>query len=181
MSRKIKIIRTVSLSILAACTATAFAATPITREEVANAQQAWADCIVKIGKTSIAKADANAVALSCIDSLYAYDNGGVLFKPTKASLKQFRLTKQDALSYFVTGSIAEDHGFALQPWSKVRFENANTIIDSDSAISMGNYYFTDANSGKEVKVEYTFGYIQDQNGKLRINLHHSSVPYTAAH
>jgi len=181
MTRKSKIIKYVSTLVLAVYTATAFAAPAITREDVTTAQRAWADCILEIGKTSIAKADTKAVALACIDTLYAYDHGGVLFKPTKASAKQFRLTKQDALSYFITGTITEDHGFALQPWSKIRFENANTLIDSDSAIAMGNYYFTDANSGQEVKVEYTFGYRKDQDGKLRINLHHSSVPYSPAH
>ncbi len=65
--------------------------------------------------------------------------------------------------------------------NKVRFENSGTIIDSDSAISMGNYYFTDTNTGKETKVEYTFGYKKDKDGKLRINLHHSSLPYAPAH
>ncbi len=40
---------------------------------------------------------------------------------------------------------------------------------------MGNYFFTDA-EGSEVKVEYTFGYVQDEVGALRINLHHSSIP-----
>lgn len=42
---------------------------------------------------------------------------------------------------------------------------------------MGNYYFTDANTNKEIKVEYTFGYIKDKDGNLKINLHHSSLPY----
>ena len=32
--------------------------------------------------------------------------------------------------------------------------------------------------GDEVKVEYTFGYITDSEGNLRINLHHSSMPAT---
>ena len=39
---------------------------------------------------------------------------------------------------------------------------------------MGNYYFTDL-SGAETKVEYTFGY-QLHEGRLHINLHHSSFP-----
>lgn len=153
----------------------------ITEKDIANAQQKWADCIVKIGNVSTEKGDYKAVAEKCITDLYAYDEGGVLFKPTKAAEKQFRLNKKDALSYFVTGDVSEDHGFALQPWSKVRFEPAGTIIDSDSAITMGNYYFTDAKTGKEVKVEYTFGYKQGKDGRLLINLHHSSLPYTPVH
>lgn len=130
---------------------------------------------MSIGKAPVK--EAKATASKCIDDLYAYGVGGVLFKPTKAAANQFRLNKEDALSYFVTGGIKEDHGFALQPWSAVKFENAKTIIDSDSAISMGNYYFKDAKTNKEVKVEYTFGYIKDANGNLKINLHHSSLPY----
>jgi hypothetical protein len=40
---------------------------------------------------------------------------------------------------------------------------------------MGNYFFTDP-EGYEVKVEYTFGYIEDGDSNLRIQLHHSSMP-----
>ena len=43
---------------------------------------------------------------------------------------------------------------------------------------MGNYFFT-TTEGEEVKVEYTFGYMLDGEGNLRINVHHSSVPFTA--
>lgn len=157
------------------------AAAQITEKDIAAAQQKWADCIVQIGKTATEKGDYKAVAEKCVTELYAYDSGPVLFKPTKAAEKQFRATKKEALSYFITGEVPEDHGFALQPWSNVRFEPAGTIIDSDSAITMGNYYFTDAKTGKEVKVEYTFGYKQGKDGKLLINLHHSSLPYTPSH
>ena len=51
----------------------------------------------------------------------------------------------------------EDKGFAINPWTKVRFENANIILENDRAIAMGNYFFTDL-QGNEAKVEYTFGY-----------------------
>ena len=42
---------------------------------------------------------------------------------------------------------------------------------------MGNYYFLGTGQKKEIKVEYTFGYIKDNNGNLLINLHHSSLPF----
>ena len=42
-------------------------------------------------------------------------------------------------------------------------------------MAMGNYFFTNSIE-EEVKVEYSFGYIVDSEGKLRINLHHSSMP-----
>jgi hypothetical protein len=70
----------------------------------------------------------------------------------------------------------EDNGFALQPWGKVRFENAGIIVSEKTALAMGNYFFTDYND-VETKVEYTFGYRKAENGKLKINLHHSSLPF----
>ena len=145
--------------------------------DVIAAQEAWGDAIVDIGDAYTKGADYTALAVYTIETLYGYDEGTVLFKPTKASDHQFRVTEQEAISYFVTGSIAEDTGFALHPWSKVRFENERIITNCDSAIAMGNYYFTDANTGNEVKVEYTFGYQKDENGMPLINIHHSSLPY----
>jgi len=150
---------------------------PITEAEVHEAQKIWGDGIVAIGNAYTKKGDYKALATTHVDTLYAYDEGTVLFKPTKAAALQFRLTKPEAISYFVTGVVPEDHGFALQPWSAVRFENAGIIIDSDSAVAMGNYFFTDANTGKETKVEFTFGYIRGADGKLLINVHDSAFPY----
>lgn len=102
--------------------------------------------------------------------------GNVLLKPTKAKEEQFRHIKEKALSYFVKGIVAEDKGFALAPFTNVRFDNQSSIIDCDSALAMGNYYFT-TQEGKDVKVEYSFGYVKDEEEKLKINLHHSSLPY----
>lgn len=152
----------------------------ITEKDVIEAQETWANAVIEIGKAYKNKGDYRAKAAETVDNLYGYDEGKVLFKPTLASEGQFRLTEEDAVSYFVTGKIAEDKGFALRPWSKVRFENASVSVDCDDAISMGNYYFTDANTGKETKVEYTFGYRQNNDGKLLIELHHSSLPFNPA-
>jgi len=184
MKKKIGLLALVMLSLVILSTTYAEnAATDnrITREEVINAQKTWGDAIVSIGKAYSNKGDYKALAEKTVDTLYCYDESTVLFKPTKASKKQFRLTEEEAVSYFVTGIVHEDHGFAIQPWSKVRFENAGIIIDNDSAIAMGNYYFTDANTGKEAKAEFTFGYLKDENGKLLINVHHSSFPYNPTH
>ncbi|MGD8914219.1 MAG: hypothetical protein PVI97_16005 [Candidatus Thiodiazotropha sp.] len=154
---------------------------PITEAEIHQAQKVWGDGIVAIGNAYTKKEDYKALAATHVDTLYAYDEGKVLFKPTKAAANQFRLTEPEALSYFVTGEVPEDHGFALQPWSAVRFENSDIIIDSDSAVAMGNYFFTDANTGKEAKVEFTFGYVRGPDGKLLINVHHSAIPYQPSH
>ena len=153
----------------------------ITRQEVISAQKTWGYAIVSIGNTYTNNGDYKALAAETVDTLYGYDEGTVLFAPTKAAKKQFRSTKEEAISYFVTGIVPEDNGFAIHPWSKIRFENSGIIIDSDSAVAMGNYYFTDINTAKEVKVEFTFGYFKDENGKLRINVHHSSLPYSPTH
>lgn len=146
--------------------------TNITKEEVMEAQKEWGDGIVAIGKSD----DPKATALNHLNKLYGYDIGQVLFKPTKAAEDQFRETKDEALSYFVKGIVPEDKGFALAPYTKVRFDNKGIIIDCDSAIAMGNYYFT-TKDGNEIKVEYSFGYIKDSDGNLKINLHHSSLPF----
>ena len=151
----------------------------ILHQEVINAEKAWGDAIVAIGKAYTSKGDYKGLAEQTVDKLYAYDEGTVLFKPTKAAQEQFRLTKQEATSYFVKGVVPEDHGFAIQPWSKVRFENVGTIISCNYALTMGNYYFTDRNSGKEAKVEFTFGYRKSKDGRLVIDLHHSSFPYNS--
>ncbi len=152
----------------------------ITKDQVTAAQDQWGAGIVKIGAAFIEKQDFTAVAKEHIDTLYAYDQSTVLFKPTKAAQDQFRGNKDAALSYFVAtnGTCPEDKGFAIQPWTKVRFENTDIILQGDTALAMGNYYFTDT-EGQETKVEYTFGYLKDTDGNLRINVHHSSVPFSA--
>merc|ERR1719389_1290971 len=77
----------------------------------------------------------------------------------------------------------EDAGFAInggRGWSKVVFRNHKVDLNGPTAQAMGDYVFTDATSGDEVRVEYTFGYKRNDDGKVRIYLHHSSVPYVAA-
>ena len=162
----------------AALAAPVLAGGKITEAEITAAQEAWGAGIVAIGKADTSGGDAVAAAQKHLDTLYAYDEGPVLFKPTKAAAVQFRGTEEEALSYFVKGIIAEDGGFAINPWTAVRFENDAVAIDSDSALAMGNYFFTNP-EGVEVKVEYSFGYIRGKDGSLLINLHHSSLPYAA--
>jgi len=150
----------------------------ITQADVAAAQQAWGDGIVAIGEAFSAGEDYTAAARDHIERFYAYGAHDVLFKPTLAAEDQFRGDFDEALSYFVGGAIEEDGGFAIAPYTNVRWENEGTIIDSDSAMAMGNYFFT-TTEGEEVKVEYSFGYAADENGDLKIVLHHSSLPYSA--
>ena len=151
----------------------------VTVADVENAQLAWGDGIVAIASAHKTGGDYVQIARNHVETLYAYDMTPVLFKPTFAAIDQFRPTFDSALSYFVASNneCPEDNGFAIKGWTKVRFENANIIVYETSALAMGNYFFTTP-EGDEVKVEYTFGYIVDSSGNLRIQLHHSSMPAT---
>jgi len=149
----------------------------VTVAEVKDAQRAWGKGIVAIATAHTNGGDYVGLATDHVNTLYAYQMGPVLFKPTLAATDQFRPTFETALSYFVASNNAcpEDQGFAIKGWTNVRFENSDVIIDGNTALAMGNYFFTSP-EGAEVKVEYTFGYIEDGNGGLRIQLHHSSMP-----
>lgn len=149
----------------------------LTPEKITELKQAWGQGIVNIGEVYSAGGDYEQAARDHIETFYAYGEDTVLFKPTLASDDQFRGSFDEALSYFVGGSIEEDGGFAIAPYTDVRWENEGTTISGDMALSMGNYYFT-TTEGEEVKVEYTFGIEKMEDGDLKIVLHHSSIPFT---
>jgi hypothetical protein len=148
----------------------------ITVDDVTAARQAWGEGIVSIGEVHSRGGDVRAAARKHIERFYAYAERPVLFKPTLAADDQFRETFEQALSYFVGGTLEEDKGFALAPYTDVRWENHGTVIIEDSAMAMGNYFFTTPD-GDEVKAEYSLGYERRENGELVIVLHHSSLPY----
>jgi len=154
----------------------------ITDQEILDAQKAWGEGIVKIGKIYLEKGDYKTAATEHINNFYNYQEGTVLFKPTLTSEKQFRTDFRGALSYFIGSdeNYPEDHGFAIKPWSSVRWENIGTKIYGNVAVAMGNYYFTPAKGGDEVKVEYSFAYVKNKEGKLKIVLHDSHLPYKPA-
>ena len=122
----------------------------IIKEQVVKAQKAWGNGVIKIGALKENRVECEKFTNEFLEELYAFNNGPVLFKPTKCKIEQFRPTK-------------------------LRFENSNFILEEDRAIAMGNYFFTNLN-GNEAKVEYTFGY-KLINGELKIDVHHSSFPY----
>ncbi|WP_343342836.1 phosphoribosyl-AMP cyclohydrolase [Sphingomicrobium sp. XHP0239] len=153
----------------------------ITEQEVVAAQEAWGEGIVSIGKVYSAGGDYRKAAADHINEFYAYDQSLVLFKPTLASVEQFRPSFDGALSYFVGGneSYPEDKGFAIKPWTNVRWQNAGITNNiCHMAVAMGNYYFTPADGSAETKVEYTIGYIRDGEGDLRMAVHKSTIPYS---
>ena len=167
---------------MAACATTASAdnaeATGITEADVVAAQTEWGNGIVAIASVHSEGGDFAARATEHINTLYAYGDTAVMFKPTLAAEDQFRETFDEALSYFIGTEGTEDSGFAIKGWTNVRWESNGIYTDNDSATAMGNYYFTGPD-GSETKVEYTFGYVLDDEGALKINLHHSSLPYSA--
>ena len=152
----------------------------VTLGDVEDAQKAWGEGIVAIATAHSTGGDYVEVARNHVETLYAYGLTAVLFKPTLAAIEQFRPTFDQALSYFVASNneCSEDKGFAIKGWTHVRFENSDVILGESTALAMGNYFFT-APDGDEVKVEYTFGYMVDSVGNLRIQLHHSSMPAVA--
>ena len=152
----------------------------VNEADINNAQKAWGDGIVAIASAHSNGEDYVSIARNHVETLYAYGLSPVLFKPTLAAIEQFRPNFESALSYFVASNneCPEDKGFAIKGWTNVRFENADLILGDSTALAMGNYFFTTP-EGDEVKVEYTFGYIVDSSGNLRINLHHSSMPATS--
>ena len=83
--------------------------------DVERAQQEWGDGIVAISEAHRNGDDYVGIAANHIDTLYAYQIGPVMFKPTLASLDQFRPTFESALSYFVASNNAcpEDEGLSL--------------------------------------------------------------------
>jgi hypothetical protein len=103
-------------------------------------------------------------------------NEKILFKPTVASEKPFRVKFSGALSYFVNSDkeFPEDNGFALTPYTQVKFANIGFHSIGNMAIVMGAYYFCEGNTS--FPVEYSFAYSKFDN-KMKILLQHSSFPY----
>ncbi len=149
----------------------------ITEADIKAAQKMWGDAVVRIGAAGEKSA---AVAEAAAKAAYSFELGPILFKPTLASVQPFRPDLEGTLSYFISGNskYAEDKGFALKPWTKVRFDNHNIKIFGNKAIAMGHYYFTDKATGKETKVEYTKGYVKTKDGRVLLFLQDSSLPYS---
>jgi hypothetical protein len=156
----------------------------ITYDEVNAAQQAWCDALVKIGQLKEQGGDYKGFANQVLSDAYNYDYGKVFFKPTLAyGAQTFRNDKKGALAYFVGGDpdYPNDKGFALTPWVKARYDNAGEKnegiqIYGSVAITMGNVWVT-GKDGKEVMVDKTWVFKKGKDGKLRIIVHKSSLPF----
>ena len=165
---------------------------PLTEKEVLECQREWSNAIEIISAAYLDGGDFVDTAIKTAGDLYGYEHHEVLFKPTKATNHPFRATDQEAMSYFVGAENfvnsdkfkGEDAGFAINGgngWKKVVFDNHKISIDGKTALAMGSYYFTCATTGQVTIADFTFGYKRCVDGKPRIFLHHSSVPYRTSH
>lgn len=156
--------------------------------DVKAAQNSWCDALLAISKAhaegGIAKS--KPLAGDVIDAAYGYQFGPVAFKPTWTNGDTtFRATRQGALSYFV-GDDPDypDPGFAIgtpganrSPWVKCESETFVIQTFSNTANAQG-WVHVEAADGTKSKVDKTFGYVRDDDGALRIVLHHSSTPFS---
>ena len=164
----------------------------IKRKEVKAAQKAWTSALVNISQTYKDEGFDAAKALTgdVIDGAYDYQAGPVAFKPTWAfGDTTFRTKRRGAVSYFIGGDKRfDDLGFAIgnkpdsetgqrSPWAKAWTENAVIRLDGDTATSMGWMYSKDE-AGNVSKVDKTWTWRKDDDGNLRIVVHHSSTPYS---
>ena len=139
----------------------------MTKEEVVDAQRAWAQAVI----------DQDVETL-----IGLYDFGSaeapLLFKPTLADV--IRLDEEGARSYFVGGNskYPHDHGFLLNGWKKVDFQSATGPVLEAGGLAykdMGHYDFVKEN-GDSTRADYTFAY-RKLDGKVLISLHHSSLTW----
>lgn len=154
----------------------------INETELAEARAAWGDGLVAISR---AYDDggiemARAVAGDILESLYGFEFGPVLFKPTlSGGAKTFRTDRTGTLSYFIghNPDFPQDTGFGLKSWREVSSQTSSVFVEGEVAMWMGWVTFTDRN-GDTVKVDKSFGYRRAADGRLKLVLHHSSLPYT---
>merc|ERR1712032_1289457 len=122
----------------------------------------------------LAGGDYVAAAGEAAGELYGYGHHNVLFKPNAI--------KSISAAYLAGDEFkGEDAGFAInggKGWKDVVFTNHQIDLNGVTATAMGSYDFTCATTGDVATVEYTFGYKRCADGKPRICLHHSSVPYS---
>lgn len=151
-------------------------------DQLLTAQRNWCNSLLDIsheyrrGGIGPARQTAERV----LNTLYRYDYGPVAFKPTMASGEHtFRPTRDGALSYFVghNEQYPTDAGFALKPWETCSVDNSVVQLYGSFANTMGQVRLTDTD-GNVTTVDKTWSYMLEPDGHARINVHHSSLPYT---
>ena len=143
------------------------------RTEVEEFLNSWKDGVIEIGRAYQEGHDYRAKARAFIETHYAFEAGEVLFKPTFTNEVVFRNNPEDALSYFVSGDIAEDPGFALKPWEEIKASEVNLILEDNLCAVMGVLNLKLRNSQTTTRIAFTFILVK-HNDRFKIKVHHSS-------
>ena len=133
----------------------------------------WKDGVIDIGIAYQEGNDYREKARAFVETHYAFDIGDVLFKPTFTKDVVFRNNLEDALSYFVSGAISEDSGFAIKPWEDIKASEVSFLLEDNLCAVMGVLHLKPLNSENKTKIAFTFILIKD-NDKFKIKIHHSS-------
>lgn len=146
---------------------------------VTETLQRWCDNVVWIGEVYASGGDYKSAAQQVLTDNYDYDHGKVLFKPTLAyGAHTFRPTKEGGLAYFVGAnpSFPEDKGFKLKPWVKVWYNKLSYVLHGDLAVLQCNVHLIGADDS-HIFVNKSFVFKLCEDGKTRIILHQSSLPF----
>ena len=153
----------------------------ITQEDISKVRDSWGAGIIAISNAYDEKGidSATIIANQILDSLYGFELGSILFKPTLSGGKQtFRSDKEGTLSYYLgnNAKYPSDTGFAIKSWSKFESETSSFYSDESTAMWMGWVTLTNK-KGEIIKVDKSWGYKKLTNGSIKIISHHSSLPY----
>ena len=133
----------------------------------------WKEKILDIGIAYQEGNDYRGKARAFIETHYAFSSGDVLFKPTFTSDVIFRNNFEDALSYFISGDISEDSGFAIKPWQDIEASEVNFLVEDNFCAVMGILNLKSPNSENQTKIAFNFILVKDDN-RIKIKIHHSS-------
>ena len=155
----------------------------ITEKELAEARINWGKGLIDISSSYDKDGinNVNSLASEILDNLYGFEFGPILFKPTlSGGIQTFRTDKEGTLSYFIgqNSKYSSDTGFALKSWRESNSETSSVFVENDIAMWMGWVSLTNKD-GDVVKVDKSWGYKRNNDGILKIVLHHSSLPYQA--
>jgi len=70
----------------------------ISEKQVLEAQKQWGEGVVKIGSLKDNTSECETFTNEFLEKLYSFNEGPVLFKPTKCEIEQFRPEQVHALS-----------------------------------------------------------------------------------
>ena len=145
----------------------------INQDEVEDFLKSWKDGVLEIGSAYRKDNNYKEVAKAFINKHYAFEDGNVLFKPTYTTEVVFRNNLESALSYFISGDISEDSGFAIKPWENIDVSNINFLIESGLFAVHGILNLQSSDSVNQTKIAFTFILVKT-NDNIKIKIHHSS-------